>query len=53
VAAVGGAKALSLMGAAARGGDAEIQDTASRLLGEWMTADVAPVLLDLARRRRQ
>ena len=29
--------------------DAQIQDTGSRVLGEWMTADAGPVLLDLAK----
>jgi HEAT repeat protein len=47
--AVGGAKALAAVGAAARDARAEIQDTASRLLGEWMNVDAAPVLLDLAK----
>lgn len=45
--AVGGAKALQAVGAAAR--QAETQDTATRLLGEWMTAEAAPVLLELAK----
>jgi len=47
--AMGGAKALQAVGAAAKDAHPEIQDTASRLLGEWMTVDAAPVLLDLAR----
>jgi HEAT repeat protein len=47
--AMGGAKALEAVGAAARDPDAELQDTASRLLGEWMSLDAAPVLLDLAK----
>ena len=33
---------------AARSADPELQDVSSRLLGEWMTADAAPALLDLA-----
>ena len=45
---VGGARALAAVGAAAKSGDVELQDTATRLLGKWMTADAAPVLLDLA-----
>ena len=49
LAAVGGAKALETVAAAAKDGPAEIQETASRLLGEWMDLDVAPVLLDLAK----
>ena len=47
--AVGGTRALSAVGAAAKSSDGELQDTGSRLLGEWMTADAAPVLLDLAK----
>ncbi|HEV3344011.1 MAG TPA: PBS lyase [Pirellulales bacterium] len=47
--AVGGTKALAAVGAAAKGNDAELKDVSSRLLGEWMTADAAPVLLDLAK----
>jgi len=47
--AMGGAKALEAMGAAAKDPSAELQDTASRLLGEWMDLDAAPVLLDLAK----
>jgi HEAT repeat protein len=47
--AVGGTKALATVGAAAKGTDSELQDVSSRLLGEWMTEDAAPVLLDLAK----
>jgi HEAT repeat protein len=46
--AVGGTKALAAVGAAAKGENPELQDPATRLLGEWMTADAAPVLLDIA-----
>ncbi len=46
---VGGKKALSAVGAAAKGTDKQLQDTASRMLGKWVTADAAPVLLDLAK----
>ena len=46
--AVGGTKALDTIAGAARSADPELQDVSSRLLGEWMTADAAPVLLDLA-----
>ncbi len=49
VGAVGGIEALASIGAAARANDPELQDASSRLLGEWMTADAAPVLLDLAK----
>ncbi len=47
--AVGGTKALNTIGAAAKSTDAQLQDASSRLLGEWMTIDAAPVLLDLAK----
>lgn len=46
---VGGTKALAAVAAAAKNGDDRQKDVASRLLGEWMTADAAPVLLDLSR----
>jgi hypothetical protein len=49
LAAVGGTKALSAVGAAAKNSDPTLQDVATRLLGEWMTIDAAPVLLDLAK----
>ncbi len=47
--AVGGSKSLATLGAAAKSEDAQLQDASSRLLGEWMTIDAAPVLLDLAK----
>ena len=46
---MGGAKALATIGAAVKGSDPLLQDTGSRVLGEWMTLDAAPVLLDLAK----
>lgn len=46
---VGGTKALAAVGAAAKSNDPQLQDLGSRLLGEWMTIDAAPVLLNLAR----
>jgi HEAT repeat protein len=48
LAAVGGAKALQTVGAAAQDPDPQMQDTATRLLGEWTTPDAAPALLELA-----
>jgi HEAT repeat protein/RNase P/RNase MRP subunit POP5 len=45
---VGGAKALETVGRSAKSDDPELQDASTRLLGEWMTADAAPVLIDLA-----
>ncbi len=47
--AMGGPQALATIGAAAGSKDAQLQDISSRLLGEWMTEDAAPVLLDLAK----
>ena len=47
--AMGGPKALATLGAAAGSKDTQLQDISSRLLGEWMTEDAAPVLLDLAK----
>ncbi|MDZ4848168.1 MAG: HEAT repeat domain-containing protein [Pirellulaceae bacterium] len=46
--AVGGEKALKALGEAAKGTDVQLKDVSSRLLGDWMTIDAAPVLLDLA-----
>jgi HEAT repeat protein len=47
--AVGGTKALAAMAAAAKSTNPQLQDASTRLLGEWMTADAAPVLLYLAK----
>ena len=47
--AIGGTTALETVSAAARSNDDAIQDAATRLLGRWLTADVAPVMLDLAK----
>jgi len=49
LAEMGGTKALAAMSAAAKDADPQLQDTSTRLLGKWMTADAAPVLLDLAK----
>ncbi len=46
---VGGEKALAGVARAAKTGSDDLQDAATRVLGEWMSPDVAPVLLDLAR----
>jgi HEAT repeat protein len=43
------AQALAALSAAAKSGDAELQDVATRLLGETITLDAGPVLLDLAK----
>ncbi|MFM2093078.1 MAG: hypothetical protein RIS70_202 [Planctomycetota bacterium] len=47
--AVGGTKSLQAIATAARSNDALLQDTSTKLLGEWMTIDAAPVLLDLVK----
>ena len=47
--AVGGPKALQSIAAAMKGSDEQLQDAGSRVLGEWMTVDAGPVLLDLAK----
>lgn len=46
---MGGTNALATVGAAAKSGDPRLQDVSSQLLGKWMTADAAPVLLDVAK----
>ncbi len=47
--AMGGPKALETIGAAMKSNDPQLQDAGSRVLGEWMNVDAAPVLLDLAK----
>ncbi len=47
--AVGGTKAVDAVGAAGKSKNPQLQDISTRLLGEWMTEDAAPVLLDIAR----
>jgi HEAT repeat protein len=49
IGAVGGAKALDVVSAAAKDADATLQDVGSRLLGDWPNSDAAPVLLSLAK----
>ena len=46
---VGGSAALEAVSAAARDKDEETQDVATRVLGQWLTPDAAPVLLEVAR----
>ena len=47
--AMQGKTALAAVDAAAKSADIQQQDAATRLLGRWMSADAAPVLLDLAK----
>jgi HEAT repeat protein len=46
---MGGNKALETMARMAQSEDAQMQDTATRFLGEWMSLDAGPVLLELAK----
>lgn len=46
---VGGKAALEAVAKAARDPNSDIQDAATRVLGEWMSPDAGPVLLDLAK----
>ena len=48
LAAVGGTNALQAVGTAAKDPDPQLKDVGSRLLGEWLTIDAAPVCLELA-----
>lgn len=48
---MGGAKALQTLGATAREGSPALQDTATRLLGEWMSVDAETELMRLAKNR--
>jgi HEAT repeat protein len=47
--AMGGPNALQTIAVAAKSGDEQLQDAATRVLGEWMTADAAPVLLEITK----
>jgi len=47
--AMGGPKALATIAMAFHSGDEQLQDTGSRMLGQWMTIDAGPVLLDMAK----
>ncbi len=47
--AVGGTKSLQTVAAAGKSTDPQLKDVSSRLLGDWMTIDAAPELLELAK----
>ena len=49
IGAVGGDRALAAIVRASRSPDAAVQGAAAQQLGDWMTPDAAPALLDLAR----
>src|SRR5262249_9601524 len=51
--AMGGPKALATIATAVHENDSELQDVGTRVLGEWMTADAAPVLLEIAKSPEQ
>ena len=53
IAAVGGPEALQTVADQARRGDDATRDAATRLLGEWLSADAAPHLLALAQNLRE
>jgi HEAT repeat protein len=46
--AVGGESALKAIGQAAKEGEPALRDASTQILGDWLTDDVAPVLLDIA-----
>jgi len=47
--AMGGPTALETITRAVKSGDEQMQDVGTRVLGEWMTADAAPVLLEITK----
>ena len=47
--AMGGQKALRTIAMAAKTGEDELQDATTQVLGQWMTADAAPVLLEITK----
>jgi hypothetical protein len=49
---VGGVRALAGVSAAAEDADADLQDAATRALGQWMSADAAPELIKLVKALR-
>jgi len=51
--AMGGTNALATVATVAQKEDLELQDAATRALGQWMTVDAAPVLLELAKPTRK
>ncbi|MCI0491586.1 MAG: HEAT repeat domain-containing protein [Planctomycetes bacterium] len=46
--ATGGEQALALVESVAAGGPADLQDAATKVLGQWITPDAAPVLYRIA-----
>jgi HEAT repeat protein len=49
IGAIGGKKSLDTIAAALKGNNEDLKDAGSRILGEWMSVDAAPVLLEVAK----
>jgi HEAT repeat protein len=49
VAATGGQTSLAALGKAAKSTDETLQDAGTRLLGEWLSVDAGPTLLEIAK----
>lgn len=49
LAGMGGPDALKVLGDVAGQGDVELQNVATRLLGDWMSVDAGPVLMSVAK----
>ena len=49
IGAVGGQKALDTIAAVMKSGDPDLQDIGSRALGQWLSVDAAPVLLEIVK----
>ncbi len=47
--AMGGPKALATIASVVKQGNLQLVDVGTRALGEWMTVDAAPVLLDISK----
>ena len=47
--AMGGPSSLAAIATAGKDASPELQDAATRVLGQWMNVDAGPVLLDLAK----
>jgi HEAT repeat protein len=47
--AMGGPKALEAIAVSIKGGDENLQDAGTKTLGQWMTVDAAPTLLEISK----
>ena len=52
LAGMGGPDALKVLGDVATNGDVQLQNVATRLLGNWMSVDAGPVLMNVAKQPR-